>query len=1353
MMILMRYLLFYLFILHSFFLFPSEGNYSFFNYSPSDGLVHKTVNCMMQDRDGFLWIGTSNGISRFDGYSFRNFKHNSKNPRSLNGISVFGIVEGKDGHLWLSTDVGIESFDKNTEEFRLSSIPEIKNNKFDKNIHIDEKGLLWINNSNTNFIAFDPQTQKIKHHITKIPGISNNSVSQFIIQNETLWIVCMEGIVAFDIKKQKLTFIEKQNLNYCSSIHKVDNSRIVMSFMHQGVYVLNTAKQEGFWVKKNTIEKNIGIETITYDANIGTDNSLWIGVASGIINVKNNTYNYYNNYSLDKYFDGDLVWNIFRDCDNNLFLGTIENGIYLKKQNTEYFKLATRLYKDEIKKTEISSFDVFDNGLMLYSNFNGLFSCKDYKNLTSGCAQKINSMVSVAIYPIDGRYSLVNSADSIYRFDSQTKKLSWVVNSTATSIACQDKKGIIWLGSWIGTVNGYDPKSHKAYNLYVDATKKIKIPVLSLYADIDGSLWVGTVSAGLIHIKNPTDKHPIYEQFNVKTNGENSIGSNIIQCICPDEFNNLWLGTNGGGVSRLNKKTKIFDNLTEQNGLKSNNIESLIIDKAGNLWIASNVLTKYDTHKKTFTHYSEFDGIDASFIWKAAKRATNGLLLFANKKGIIVFDPTKLPIRKKITKPILTGLRIRGISMKVGDTINEEVPYTKNITYSKELILQYSFNSFAIEFASINFQESRNILYEYKLSGIDQNWIPADTRSRLASYSGLQSGNYLFKVRASNGYGGWSEPRILFIKIIPPWWLTWWFKIGIILFILLIIYAVVLYRFKLIKKQNKELEGKVLERTEELTTASEHLYLQNDQLKENQIVIEMKNLELIENIQTKDELMKVVSHDFKNPLTAILQMAEILVAENLNTKTDKSKKIAESILSSAKSLVDQMFIVLDWAQNHNKELLAKPIEINLEMLLDDAISLVRDSAFQKNISITKQIEVKTNAFVDPRMISIVFRNLLKNAITFTNQGGSILVLIQEHDNGIDSVFIDTGIGIVSEKLDTIFTQTRSYRQTNSVDNEIVIGVGLDLYKSFVEKNSGQIKATSQKENGSVFTVSLPKGQNHVTNKTKINPFELQRSTNHIDTHDPVTILVIDDDIEIREIIENLFDSHVIVVKSEDGNRGLYIAQNILPDIIICDILLSGKNGLDICKILKNNDLTSYIPVLLISSQKGDDIEVKCFESGANDFIEKPFNPYTLKQKVISLLEFRKHIREEILKSFESNQMINMPIDYDNKIIKKVIYYINNNISDPDLNVETIVDKIGISRAHLWRVFKKTTGKSLGDYIREMKMQRAAEMLKTRKYRVSEVAAEVGFFDAKNFSKNFSKEYGMTPSQYIDSSKK
>ena len=1349
----MRYLLFYLFVFSSFLLVASEKNYSFSNYSPSEGLVHKTVNCMMQDRDGFLWIGTSNGVSRFDGYSFRNFKHNSKNPHSLNGISVFGIVEGKDGRLWLSSDVGIECFDKTTEEFRMSCIPEIKDNKFDKNIHIDEKGLLWIYNSNTNIIAFDPQTQKIKYHITKIAGITISSIYQYIVKNDTLWMACMEGIVAYDFKNRSIKFIEKQKLDYCFSIHKVDNSRIVMSFMHLGVYILNTAKQEGYWIKKNTIEKNIGIKTIIYDANIGADNSLWIGVASGTINVKNNIYNYYNNYSQDKYFDGDLVWNIFKDNDDNLFFGTIENGFYLKRKNTEYFKLATRLYKDEIKKTEIVSFDVFDNGSMIFSNFNGLFSCKDHTNLSFGCAQKINNMVSVAIYPLDGRYCLINNADSIFRFDSQTKKLSWIVNSSAVSIASQDKKGIIWIGSWVGTVCGYDAKTHKTYTLYVDMLKKQRIPVLSLYVDNDGSIWVGTVSAGLFHIKNPTDKQPSYEQFRVKTHGENSIESNIILCIYPDKFNNLWIGTNGGGVSKLNKQTKIFENLTEQNGLKSNNIESLIIDKTGNIWIASNVLTKYDTHKKTVTHYSEFDGIDASFIWKGAKRATDGLLLFANKKGIIVFDPTNLPMRKEVTKPILTGIRIQGISMKVGDSIYGDVPYKKNITYTNELTLPYSFNSFAIEFASIGFQESRNILYEYMLSGIDKNWIPADNQLRLASYSALQSGTYLFKVRASNGYGGWSEPRILLVEIIPPWWLTWWFKIGIIFLVLCLISAIILYRFRLIKKRNKDLEGRVLERTEELTTASEQLFSQNEQLKEHQIVIEMKNLELNQVLQAKDELIKIVSHDFKNPLTGIIGVAGILKNETDGHASDKIKNYANSILSSASSLVNQMTVVLDWAQSLNKEDRANPIEINIAMILDDAISLLKENALQKNIVITKQLEFSSNAFVDPRMISTVFRNLLSNAIKFTHNGGSIHILIQELDNGIDIEFIDTGIGIADELLSKLFKYDVTIKRSFGTSNEKGTGIGLQLCKSFIDKNDGDIRVKSEVGKGSIFSVTLPKGITQALIQNKNSMVEMPRSVVQSDNTEMATILIIDDTLEIREVIHSVFEGNYTVLKAEDGTEGLYLAQNMLPDIIISDINMPGISGIEICKALKNNELTSHIPILLITSQQGDAIEKESFDSGANDFIEKPFNPFSLKQKVQALLDYRNHIREEIQKSFADTGNAHLPLDYDNKIIKKVIDYITENIADNNLNTETVVDNIGISRAQMWRLFKKTTGKSLGDYIREMRMQKAAEMLKTGKYRVSDVAAEVGFFDAKTFAKNFAKEFGMTPSQYIESARK
>ena len=1303
------------------------------------------------DKDKFLWIGTTRGLSRFDGYNFKNFINDKNNKQSLHGTSIIGISEGIDGKIWLSTDAGIEYFDKLTETFYLIKLPEIAGTAFLKNISIDYNGNVWAYSDSTKFICLHKSGLKYLNKridlSKQIEGKEKFEVYRFIVQNDILFIASNYGIFSYNTQNKSIKFIEKRELKHCYSMQKSNDSTLVLTFLFEGVYILNTKHQNGKWIDKKIINNSILPNSFSYDATIENDSSIWIGTASGLFSLTKNTVKCFSSKSKTNYFDGDLVTCIYKDKDNSVWFGTIENGLYCKKNKSKNFTLVSKLNKEDINKTTANNLCVFSDNSLLFNSLEAVYYCKSSADLSAGCANQIFKGIVITLFPIDERYCLFSNVDTIFLFDSFKKTITRKAIVKSVFSACKDLNGVFWIGTWNGVLTGIDFEHNKKYSLNINS------PIFTLLVDNDGSLWIGTFGNGLFHINNQTSTKPKIEKFSKNAEGRNKLNTNIIHHLHVDISGNLWVGTCGDGLFKYNRESQTFTNYSIENGLKSNIIESIISDKSGNIWFASKGLTKYDIRKKSFTHFTQSDDLSCSFMAKSCTKSPDGRLFFSSSKGIIVFNPNNIKIKKILSIPILTGLRIKGIPVQAGYTFDGNGLYKTAITYTNEIAIPFAYNSFAIEFACLQFQDSQNLFYEYKLIGIDNDWIPSDANSRIANYSGLQSGTYKFMVRASIGDGQWSKARTITINIIPPWWKSWWFRFSMFLILTISILIIILSRFRLIKRQNQELERKVLERTEEISSANHMLYKKNNQLKETQILIEMRNLDLNEALHAKDELMKVVSHDFKNPLTGIIEMAEILLTENLNTKTDKSKKIAESILSNAKSLVDQMFTVLDWAQSHNKELEAMPIEINLEMLLDDAISLVRESASQKNISITKQIEIKTNAFVDPRMISIVFRNLLNNAITFTNQGGSILILIQEHDNGIDSVFIDTGIGIVNEKLETIFNKTTSISENSGTVNGIVVGVGLELCKSFVEKNLGQIKASSQKENGSIFTVSLPKGQNQVTNKTKIQSLDILKNTNPVDSNDPFTILVIDDNIEVIEIIENLFDEHVTVVKAEEGNRGLYIAQNILPDIIICDILLPGKNGLDICKVLKNNDLTSFIPVLLISSQNSDDIEVKSFESGANDFIEKPFNPYTLKQKVLSLLEFRKHIREEILKSIESNQQTNMPIDYDNKIIKKVIDFINTNISDPDLNVETIVDKIGISRAHLWRIFKKTTDKSLGDYIREIKMHKAAEMLKTGKYRVSEVAAEVGFFDAKNFSKNFSKEYGMTPSQYIDSSKK
>lgn len=910
----------------------------------------------------------------------------------------------------------------------------------------------------------------------------------------------------------------------------------------------------------------------------------------------------------------------------------------------------------------------------------------------------------------------------------------------STSSACFGPNGTIWVSSWVGTVNGYDKNGNLQKTIYVEPIKKSWIQIYTIAADADGSLWLGTFGEGLVHILHPESGNPQIISYKKKENDKSSIQSNIIHSFfIKDE--KIWIATNGGGLSVFDKKKNSFTTYTTENGLKSNIIESVVADKTGNIWFASTVISKFDPIKKTFSHYTKADGVIGNLSAKGGVVTFDGSVLFPGTEGIYIINPRNIAKKQEAKMPVLTELRLRGIQVNAGDTIDGEIPYKQSISCSDTLFLTYKTNSFSILFASLQFQESQALSYAYKLSGIDRDWIPSDYKNRTASYSGLQPGKYIFKVKATTDGNNWSKEKTLVISISPPWWRTWTFYILVFLLCIGILWYSIRSRFAEMKRQNQLLENKVKERTEELVVI-------NDQLKEQQKIVELKNVQLNDVIHSKDELISVLGHDFRNPLSGLLGVATMLRAESQKTKLEKIKHYSEVILASSQTLMSQMTSVLDWAQGHNQILEATPIEINIEMLLNDTISLVADSAVLKDIRISTQTDFQTNAFVDPRMISTVFRNLLSNAIEFTPKGGSIVIMIHEFEKIIDITFIDTGIGIDKSKQKKLFYNYQKTHSTFGTENEKGTGLGLQICKTFVEKNGGKIGFSSEPGKGTVFTVSLPKGK---LPAIKIIPFVDKPDDQQflVSSEYNGTVLIIEDNSDISDVINNLFVESHKCITTRNGEEGLFLAQKSLPDIIICDINLPGISGLEICKILKTDSNTAHIPILMMSSQISVEIEQECFINGANDFITKPFDLTTLKLKIQGLLELRKKIIEQFHLKLASTKESDIPVDNDTKIVHKVVEYIQNNLADTGMDTETIADKFGISRAQLWRIFKNSTGKSLGDCIKTIRMQKAAEMLKTGKFRISEIAYEVGFVDPKYFTKCFVKEYGVSPKSFAE----
>jgi len=1319
-----------------------SSQHKFKNFNIRDGLVHKTVNCFAQDSDSFIWIGTANGISRFDGYRFKNYTHDVKNPSGLHGTDIIAIAEGTDGKIWFSTDAGIEYLDKETETFHSVTIPEVEGNFFQKNLGIDMSGNIWLYCETTKFIVLDPLGQNIVRTIRELPKLPSAHISQFAIKDSSLWIASSIGILQYNYLQNTATLHENTQLGHCYSIFTAEDA-ICMAFINEGVYVFNTKSQVGTWTQKKDIESDIKLKSIILSSAQTPDSTLWIGMASGFIAVENGKNNFYNDDSREQFFDGGVVASMYIDKDNNLWFGTIQDGIYLLKNNTKYFEQKSRLFEGETDKTDVDDFILFDNKSLLYSNHKGIYHYPDYTHLATDCATQITSRSSTSLYPIDGNQCLISSGDSLFFFHAKTQTVEAISTFPAISYACQGADGTIWCSSWIGQVNGYNMQSGTSYSLPVDSTKQASIPAFAIAADQDSSLWLGTVGMGLLHIINPTAENPAYEYYEIKKENELQANSHIVQCLYTDRNNHLWIGTNGGGLAKLDKTTKQLDVYTTEDGLRSNIVESIISDNDGNIWFASSVLTKLDVQNKTFTHFSETDGVGEDFTPRGCAHSSDGKLLFSNSEGIVVFDPHHLPKQTRAPVPAITNLKIRGLYITAGDSIDGNVPYKKAITYTDKLSLPYQYNSFSLEFASIQFQASEAISYQYRLGGIDRDWIPADINGRVANYAGIKPGTYVFEVRALGRDGVWSQAKSIEISIIRPWYRTWLF-ISLVSFVLFALATSIVFLFRRMKRQNSMLEKRVTERIQRLEQT-------NCSLREKQLVMQMESTQLNEALESKDKLLNILAHDFKNPLNGIYGMATLLKKESKKYGAEKIQNFTSAIMSSSKSMLNQMMTLLEWVQSQDDNLEANPIEINLQMLIEDAIDLEKTNAIRKNISISIQADYESNAFVDPKMICMVFRNLLSNAIKFTPKGGSVTIVLQEIEDCFETVFIDSGTGTDPESIDTILNTDAPIEPSFGTNKEKGYGLGLRLSKSFIDKNAGSLSISSNQEEGTIFTVSLPKGKTLASKTKKMHqeyPEELT-ATNKAD--DKKTVLVIEDDKSLLLSICEVISKKYTVLKSDNGKNGLHLAQNAVPDVIVSDINLQEVSGIDICSTIKENELTCHIPILLITSRKKSEYKDQAYINGANDIIEKPLNPFHLLMKIDALLDHSKSIRQHSRKE-QAHATADLPENYDSKIINKVVDFIYENLAQEKLSTNYISEQIGISRTQLWRIFKNNTNKSLSDFITEIRVQKAQELLSTGKYRISEISYQIGCSNPKYFSQWFHKEVGMSPTAYADQHK-
>jgi signal transduction histidine kinase/DNA-binding response OmpR family regulator/streptogramin lyase len=942
-----------------------------------------------------------------------------------------------------------------------------------------------------------------------------------------------------------------------------------------------------------------------------------------------------------------------------------------------------------------------------------------------------------------------------------------------------DLSGKLWVGTWGAGLQLFNPKTKTFENFnIVEKAYQSTNSVLSICRDYQGFFWVGTYGDGLKKI-NPITKE-VYH-FRHKDDKPESLIDNVVHVVFEDHERNLWVGTKDG-LDLFDRKNEEFIHFSTLQGLPNNVINGILQDDNQNLWISTNKgISKYNPATKEFRNYNIHDGLQGNEFNKGVcYEAPNGDFLFGGVNGLNVFNPNEILDNPFVPNVLLTGLKIKNEPVKFGE---EEKILDKHISATSEITLPYNFSVLTFEFVALNFTKPEKNQYAFYLKNYDENWRYVSDQ-RTATYTNLNPGEYEFFVKASNNDGLWNEAGTsVKLTVTPPYWKTWWFRAIIVVLIWSGFTLLFMLRTRMIKRQKAELEVLVEKRTHELKLQKSAVESQNLELeKQKQEILRQRDQveEMTKKVHEADQ-MKLrfftnISHEFRTPLTLILGPIEKLLNSG-NIQQDIHHQLT-LIHRNTLRLLRLVNEIMDFRKIETGRMKLRVTKNDMAGFVHDIYFSFNDLAKRNQINyIFKCRHKDINGWFDRDKVEKVVFNLISNAFKFTPPGGEIIVEVDKNETGNDSgqqdfatdaviKVIDNGRGISKEHLERIFD--RFYQVEN---NHSTVwqgsGIGLSFIKNLVEIHYGDIQVESEKWKGTTFTVTLPVSK-EVFNKNEIvdslyadenfiaplrtisdiNEDEIKKFEDSEDKTNKPSVLLIEDNADVRLYIREEIKNDYHVLEADNGREGLELACSNPIDLIVSDIMMPEMDGLEFCKQIKTNFDTSHIPVILLTARNSDDYKLKGLEIGADDYVFKPFNATVLSARIKNLIESRKKLKQQFSRDLSLTPKDLTITSPDEIFLTKTLEIVEKFMSDSEFNVDRLVEEVGMSRSVFYRKLKNLTGQSANDFIKTMRLKRSAQILRQNKLTISEVSYEVGFNDPQYFSKCFSKQFGLTPSQFV-----
>jgi signal transduction histidine kinase/ligand-binding sensor domain-containing protein/DNA-binding response OmpR family regulator len=1355
----------------------AQERVAFRHLTIADGLSQNAVSAIVQDRRGFMWFGTKDGLNRYDGYQFVVFRHDPFDSTSISDSEFTALFEDSRGRLWIGTrGGGVNRFDRGRERFeRLTSVPTRNIAGFAE----DSAGGIWIASTGEGLVRLTPgrrpldtRVERLVHSPTDRSSLSDDRVRTLLVDRHgVLWVGTEAGLDRLDAPATGGTAFSHYTAapnaplglidTRVSALHEDARGRLWIGSV-PGITVFDAARTRAqhYYHKYRTFRYGWG-EAIGFAED--PSGRLWLSTRSELMRFDpaRGEFAYVrHDPQVPESINRDLPTSVYRDRSDVLWVGTNGYGINVHDPKANRFQTFRRPEDRPSRMAGFSVYTIFEDHTgtlwidagLLYRLNRATGELRSFETTSNRPDDFGNTGVWSIVEDPEGflwtatyrglyHYQIATGRARQYRYDPAD---STGLPEQVVYDVFRDATGVIWAVTENFLVRLTDAERGRFQSWrYKDRATSGQWVFPSTVRLRDGSLWLGS-DQGLVRFDPKTAS---FRHWRHDPHVPASLSHDAIRSILPDPRRPdhvLWIGTAGGGLNRFDVDSGTFTHFTERDGLPNNVVYGILPDTSGALWLSTNKgLSRFDLATRRFRNYDADDGLQSNeFNSGAAFRSRSGELFFGGIYGFSFFRPEAVRNNPHVPEVVITGFR-RGNRY---ETVRDSGTVLRTtISETDTLRLSYSDAVLTFEFAALEYSAPAKNRYAYRMVGFNHDWYEAGS-VRAATYTNLPPGHNTFQVRASNNDVVWNDKvASLLVLIEPPWWRTWWAYASYALLALAALYYTRRSEMNRIRLENRL----AIERVE------------GDQLRELD--------------RARSRLFANVSHEFRTPLTLTIGPLDDLraglhgpLSPAAAEQVDLARRNAGRVLGLINEILD-----LARAESGRETLRARRVDLGafVSSVARTFVPLAERKAIAFDVQVPNEPAI---VFGDPDHLDRALSNLFSNAFKFTPDGGAVRVTVTSDDNVARITIRDSGPGIPASDLNLVFDR---FHRAKTAGTQPGTGIGLSLARELVSLHGGSIAVESEEGFGSTFTVTLRKGKTHLAadqviddGQTVASASRTAASSSPLFTSgsfttempnagppepagdaDVTTVLVVDDNSEVRTYVKQHLAPRYRVLEAVNGAQGLEMARRLLPDLVLSDVMMPGMDGYALCRALKSDVDTDFIPVILLTARAETEDRLAGLTEQADDYLTKPFDVRELLARIANVVATRRRLRERWAGRAPAPVQIHpTPVvvePADERFIEQVRAAIERHLGDESFNVERLASEVAQSRGNLHRRLRDLVGETPSDLIRRMRLERAAQLLESAAGSVAEVAYAVGFKSVAHFSNAFVEQHGVRPSAW------